>query len=201
MRKAFSVLVLFAAVAAIARAESPPADRDAIIADLERTQAALADATRGLTPEQWAFKPAPDRWSVAEAYEHVTLGEEALFGLIQEGLEAPAAPEKEGAAASGEKDAGVQAMVTDRSQRFQAPDFLQPIGRWSLEELQAEFAARRAKTIGFVRDTDADLRAHFIAGPAGELDAAQWFLFLSGHTERHTAQILEVKGDPGFPKE
>jgi len=34
----------------------------------------------------------------------------------------------------------------------------------------------------------------------GMLDAYQWILLLSGHTERHTLQILEVKADPKYPK-
>jgi len=46
-----------------------------------------------------------------------------------------------------------------------------------------------------------DLRERAAMHPFGqEVDAQGWFLFLSGHTLRHTAQILEVKADPGFPK-
>ena len=46
-----------------------------------------------------------------------------------------------------------------------------------------------------------DLRAFAGPHPAFEmLDAYDWLLFLSGHTERHTLQIQEVKADPGFPK-
>ena len=32
------------------------------------------------------------------------------------------------------------------------------------------------------------------------LDAYQWLLFISAHSERHTKQILEVKADPNFPQ-
>ncbi len=32
-----------------------------------------------------------------------------------------------------------------------------------------------------------------------EVDAAQFILLMSAHTERHTAQIEEVKADPKFP--
>ena len=35
----------------------------------------------------------------------------------------------------------------------------------------------------------------------GTLDGYQWLLLLSTHSERHTAQIEEVKADPNFPKE
>jgi hypothetical protein len=32
------------------------------------------------------------------------------------------------------------------------------------------------------------------------LDGYQWLLLLSAHTERHTAQIAEVKAHTGFPR-
>jgi hypothetical protein len=35
----------------------------------------------------------------------------------------------------------------------------------------------------------------------GPLDAYQWILLISAHSERHTKQIEEVKADPNFPKE
>jgi hypothetical protein len=32
------------------------------------------------------------------------------------------------------------------------------------------------------------------------MTAYQLLLMLSGHTERHTEQLLEVKASPGYPK-
>jgi hypothetical protein len=32
------------------------------------------------------------------------------------------------------------------------------------------------------------------------MDTYQWILMLSAHSERHLAQLLEVKADPNFPK-
>ena len=34
----------------------------------------------------------------------------------------------------------------------------------------------------------------------GSIDAYDWILMLAAHTERHTAQIKEIKADPNFPK-
>lgn len=187
------------AVAAAAHTQTAQADREAMLAHLQKTKKALQDATKGLSPAQWNFKPAPDRWSIAETYEHITLGESFLLDLIQKGISTPATPDKQ-IADPAEKDLQVQTMVVDRSQKFQAPDPLQPTGRWTIEQMRQEFAARRAKSIDFVRSAPQNFRAHILPGPAGELDAVQWIYFLSGHTERHTAQILEVKADPNFPK-
>jgi hypothetical protein len=32
------------------------------------------------------------------------------------------------------------------------------------------------------------------------MDAYQWLLLNAAHCKRHTAQILEVKADPNYPK-
>lgn len=46
-----------------------------------------------------------------------------------------------------------------------------------------------------------DLRDHFMDHPVFKtLDTYQWILLTSAHMRRHTAQILEVKADPNFPK-
>lgn len=193
------VLALAFGAAAQDGATTAPADREAMLAHLQKTKKGLEDATKGLSPEQWQFKPAPDRWSIAEVYEHITLGETFLLDMIQKGAQAPATPEKKIAAAQ-EKDAQIQKMVTDRSRKFPAPEPLHPTGRWSVDEVKKEFAARRAKTVDFVKNNPSDLRAQFMAGPGGELDMVQWVFYLSGHSERHTAQILEVKADANFPK-
>lgn len=199
MRKAALVCFVVLAMAAVAQAQVSKADRDAMLDHLNKTKKELNKATKGLSAAQWSFKPAPDRWSVAETYEHITLSEELLFGLIEKMAQSPAAPEKK-VATAGEKDAKIEQAVTDRSTKFKAPDPLQPTGRWSVEAMKKEFAARRRKTLGFAKNTKEDLRAHFYAGPPGEMDGVQWVLFLSGHAERHIAQINEVKADPNFPK-
>ncbi len=112
-------------------------------------------------------------------------------------------PVAESAAETNQKEEKVLKAVVDRSQKFQAPDPVQPTGRWgTLEEAVQAFLKRRAKTLKYVRSTQEDLRSHVLQNPAvGEMDAYQWWLFASGHTERHTLQIQEVKAHSDFPKE
>jgi hypothetical protein len=58
----------------------------------------------------------------------------------------------------------------------------------------------RERTMEFLTSTPG-LRDHVMDSPLGQpLDAYEWLLFISAHSERHTKQILEVKADPGFPK-
>ncbi len=62
--------------------------------------------------------------------------------------------------------------------------------RWAVAEVAEHLAVSE------------DVIRQMVAGehPAfGNLDAIGWVYFLSGHTERHTLQIEEVKAAPGFP--
>jgi len=52
-----------------------------------------------------------------------------------------------------------------------------------------------------MQNTQDALHDHVMDHPAaGPLDAYAWMLLVSAHSERHTAQINEVKADPKFPK-
>ncbi len=177
-------------------------ERDRLVGHLEQSRRELANATGGLSNAQWNFKPASDRWSIAECYEHIAAVEDFLLDLIAEKvLKTPAQPDKKDAETQRSKDAEILKLVADRTNRAQAPEPLRPVNRYgSLQATQEHFAASRKRTIEFVKSTKEDLRSHFLDHPAiKDLDAFGWFLFLSGHTQRHTAQILEVKALSGFP--
>jgi len=75
MRKALVsglTVVLTVCSAATGNAQDvSPADKDRALAYLESTKKGVVDATKGLSDAQWNFKPAPDRWSIAEVMEHL----------------------------------------------------------------------------------------------------------------------------------
>jgi hypothetical protein len=54
-------------------------DRPYLVSHLEMTQEFVRDATRGLTNEQWLFKPAPLRWSITQCIDHLALIEEYVL--------------------------------------------------------------------------------------------------------------------------
>ncbi len=169
---------------------------------LAETRKNFLESVKGLSEAQWKFKPALDRWSVAEVAEHIAISEETLFGMVtNQIMKSPAAPEKKEAAKGKEKL--LPGMLTDRSSKFQAPEMLKPTNRWASQaELVKAFNASRDKTIAYVKTSQDDLRSHFGAHPVlKDLDAYQWLFLISGHSARHTAQILEVKADPNFPKQ
>ena len=155
-----------------------------------------------LTEAQWNFKAAPDRWSVGEVVHHLTLAEPLLFEMQQKQMGGPAATPEQLAATKG-KDAMIRKGVPDRTQKFQAPEPLQPGKDTSLptqKDILAAFRERRTKTIDYASRTKDDLRNRIGDAPVGPMDGYQWLLFIAAHSERHLAQLREVKADPGFPK-
>jgi hypothetical protein len=174
------------------------ADRKAGQAQLERTRKGVLDATASLSPAQWTFQSAPDRWSVAQVLEHITVTEEALLQYISaDVMKTPAAAPGRDTKAL---DSLVTAAIADRSKKLQAPKELAPTGRWTPEETLRRFQQNRQQTIDYLNHTQ-NLRDHVKESPLGQpLDAYEWLLYISAHSDRHTQQILEVKADPAFPK-
>src|SRR6266446_5219677 len=194
------VLVVILSLAASAWAQSlTQADRDRAVKYLESTRQGVQDATAGLSEAQWNFKPAADRWSVAEVTEHIAAAEDFLMGMITtQVMKAPAQPAGDDVKAI---DDMVVAKVPDRSKKAQAPEPLKPTNRYgSPAGSLKHFTEARAQTEDSLKTHD-DLRDHAIDSPMGKkLAGYEWILFVAGHSERHTKQINEVKADPNFPK-
>ena len=195
-RLALAVLA-FSAIAGAANLTE--AEKKEGLAQLERTRAGVIEATKGLSEAQWKFKPAPDRWSVAEVMEHIALSEDMLFeNTSTKVMSAPAGKADRDPKAGDEM---VLKVIPDRTNKVKAPDPLVPTGRWTPQESLDHFSKGRARTVEYLKSTP-DLRDHVVDSPIGEpLDAYQWLLFTSAHSERHTKQMLEVKADPNFPKQ
>jgi len=165
---------------------------------LEQSRSYLVGATAGLSKKQWNYKASPDRWSPAEIVEHLALSEDFLMGLIKDRvLKSPASNEPRDLRALDDK---VLALVADRTFTAKAPETVAPAGKFASPQkaLQA-LLERRARTLEFLKNTP-DLRAHAADSPLGKMDAYQWLLFISAHTERHTKQLLEALADPKFPR-
>ena len=194
------VLVLASLSAGVARAqELTPADKEHAMQYLESTKKGIEDATRGLSAAQWNFKAGPDRWSVAEVMEHIAAAEDLIRGMIIE-KSMKGGPPEPGRDVKKIDDA-VVAMIPDRSHKAQAPDALKPTNRFASPEGSLKhFLESRVQTEEFLNNTP-DLRQHVTDSPLGmKLDAYEWVLFLTAHSERHFKQMQEVKSDPNFPK-
>ena len=176
-------------------------ERDRAIEYLKETQKDFLSAIEGVSEAQWKFKAAPDKWSIAETAEHIAVTEQTIWDLVSgKIMKSPPAPEK--AAAAKGKDETILTVIPDRSKKAQAPERLQPTGKWATRAaLAKDFETLRGKEIAYVTETKEDLRNHFEDHPfLKTMDAYQWIIFNGAHCKRHTAQILEVKADPNYPK-
>jgi hypothetical protein len=178
--------------------EVTKADRDKLVDHLKKTEAAFLKSIDGVSDAQWTWKSAPDRWSVAETAEHITKAEDMLRGMVEGMMKTPAAPDL--LAKTRGKEEVILKNIPDRSKKATAPEPLVPKGSFASRAALIEaFKAARAKTLAIAGGTT-DLRAYAQPGlPVGEVDAYQFVLFLSAHTERHTKQIDEVKATAGYP--
>jgi len=172
---------------------------------LKLTETAVVGATKGLTEAQWSFKPAPDRWSIAENLDHaVTVQERVLGPILSQLAEAPPPP-------AGwdyqRADSIVIHQFGTRLSRFPSPEFVRPQGSTAPAELLQRLAANYARFV-HILETTPGLRQHAIEAPPLKAiskgvfplaDGYQWILAVAAHTERHVKQMLEVMADSAYP--
>ncbi|HXX19813.1 MAG TPA: DinB family protein [Candidatus Acidoferrum sp.] len=177
-----------------------PAERERAVNYLTQSRDDLLRAVRGLSREQLQFKPAPDRWCVADCLEHLILVENRRIGEgIPAALQQPIDPARR-SAYEGRDDELVR-LVAGRVQRVQAPEPVRPAGRWPHDRLIPEFEAARKRSTDLVTTTQANLRQYLSTHPLfGDLDCYQWLLLIAAHSDRHRTQIEELVASPGFPR-
>jgi DinB superfamily len=200
--KSLSVLALVLLVAMplfAADTSAIHADKEKLVKELERTRDKFLKSVEGLSEAQWNYKAAPEKWSIAQCAEHIAAAESLIRGAVEGGLTKPLADGQDRGALV--KDELIQTMIVDRSRKFSAPEPLIPGGRFGSAAAAVDaFRKERGETLKLAQG-DADFRAHAAQHPGfGMIDTYGWMLFLSGHTERHTLQIEEVKTNADYPK-
>ncbi|HKV95811.1 MAG TPA: DinB family protein [Candidatus Angelobacter sp.] len=183
-----------------------------VAADLEQarqyfafTRKRLEEATAGLSGEQARFKPAPERWSIAEILEHLSIAHDRIMTRIVEQF--PQAPASEPGRDSQTVDALILEKIPDRSMKASAPEFARPTSLVAPAEALDRIFRSYQRLAEFLEST-ADLREHVLEamplrfttnGAHSTADGYQWALIAAAHDERHVRQILEVKASPNYP--
>lgn len=91
-------------------------------------------------------------------------------------------------------------MVTDRQSRAQAPEPVQPTGRFSsLAQGLDEFSRTRARTIEFAQAHSDDLSCYPLEHRRfGPVNGCEMMIIIAGHARRHAEQIRETKAALGI---
>jgi DinB superfamily len=173
-------------------------ERAELIDLLNRSNREFLEAVETLTDQQWSFKQAADRWSIAEISEHIVLSEAALFNNATKNVNGPA--EEKWEATLGKTDI-LRRALTNRSTRVTAPEEIQPKSSMTRAQLMARFKEQRARTLAYAQEAEAALKAHTVVNPFfGPLNGHQWLLYIPLHNLRHNLQIAEVKAASEYPR-
>ncbi len=173
-------------------------DREFALKYLNDTKDDYVKQLTGISDAQLNFRAAEGRWTIAEIAEHITVVEQALFGMMTAPNAARALKCEDVPRIA---DATITLAITNRGTKFTAPEQVRPNGRWkTIPDLLANFEKTRAATIEHIKNNKTDLRATFVQSPMGTIDSMQGMLFIGGHADRHLDQLKEVKADAKYPK-
>ena len=161
--------------------------------DTERT--ALREAVESVPPELRNQQPGADRWSVAQVLQHLLIIEKRIgLGMTKWVTDARASNRGPETETSSVMNSLPLQLITDRSQRRNAPEEVRPSGdidaqsAWvalekSRESLRAAFLSGDGLALSKV------IQPHPVLGP---INLYQWMLFVGSHEMRHTAQVIEI---------
>ena len=168
-----------------------------IYEEIDRTRGRLRSAVEGLSEEQQGFRPAPDRWSVAELCEHLSIVEgnvARLLGRMLGKAEADDGAAREGGAAFAPVSIG-EFVERTRDVKLDAPEAVRPGSTRTLPESLAALAESRA-ALHALRPRLERVDGHALRFPHpawGPLNLYQWLLFVGAHESRHISQIEALK--------
>jgi hypothetical protein len=183
-------------------------DRNFLVDYLVRTQRMYRDEVKGLSSEQWRFKPLPHRWSVAECAEHIILTERWLLSEFREKFARTPEPAyifhwRKPKPLPGDFSPAPRSIrkniyrerIAQETDRSRVDPNRPPEG----DPPEPSLAPR--SRFASPEDAVADLYENYVYPGAGTrlLDGYEYLLRLPAHSERHVAQMREVKGHPDFP--
>lgn len=166
-----------------------------VLSYLDARRNDLQAAVDVVPPDLRNQQPGPDRWSIAQVLDHLTMIDRRVsIGLKKWIRDAQAA----GIGYEGETSSVLNSvpreLIVDRSRKFDAPEEIRP--RSDVDAKTAWAALESAR---------ADLRAAFLEGDGlamaevnqphpvlGPINLYQWVLFVGSHEARHTDQIREI---------
>ena len=166
-----------------------------VIAHLDTHRAALHSAVAAAPASSRAQRPGPNRWSVAEILEHLTLVESRIAKMLVTRLIAARAAgigkETDESPVLPTIDVG---RLLDRSTPITASEAALPGGEQTADVSLASLAKQRDALLLTIREVDGLALSEVTIPHArlGNLNVYQWLVFLGAHEGRHALQIREA---------
>lgn len=166
-----------------------------IFDDIDGTRARLLRSVEDLSAEQQNFRPAPEKWSVAEIFEHLSIVERRVAHLLGSLVEKAEAAGQMRAAAEPFAPVTIAEFVEQtRAQKLNAPENIRPSGASLADSLASLRDSRAALHALRPRVEQTDYAGMRFPHPAwGPLNLYQWLAFVGAHEARHLAQINALK--------
>jgi hypothetical protein len=178
-----------------------------MLAQLEAIKSEGQAVTAGLSDSQFNWRPAKDRWSIAECLQHLNVSVSHSLGAFDRAI---AEGRSKGRTASGPFRYGLFSrwMIASMEPppKFRMGTFpifaLPPGATYGLAEVLAEFRAVRDRLAERVLQADGlDLKRQKAISPVNRLlrrPLGAYFAFVIAHERRHLWQARQVRNTPGF---
>lgn len=169
-----------------------------VIARLDRARAELRAAVDAVPGPLRGRQPGPDRWSVSEILEHLSLVEKRFAAIIamriDEARAAGLGPEQH---PREPLPPNIEQLLVDRANRRSAPEPVQPKGSMDPQAAWNEVERARADLKTTVTSADGLALSQVVHQyPVfGTLTIYQLLEFIAGHEARHSKQIAGLVGE------
>ena len=167
-----------------------------LLAHLDSQHERLRRAVDEIPRDKREVKPSPERWSVAEVVEHLSIVETRIARLftvkLTEARAAGLGRELDESPVVGTIDMD---RLLDRTRRITAAEAALPTGKLDCDAAWAAHEHAREAICMSVRSADG-LAIGEIAHPhpvLGTINLYQWIAFVGGHEARHAAQVMELR--------
>ena len=178
----------------------------ALVAEIRRQTDEILQLAGALEPAEFLWRPHPDKWSVGEHIEHISLTNRPYLSAIDESVRAA---REAGWSGSGPFRGGwigrwfARWLEPPPGKRTRTPDYLEPPPDLDREAVLAELQAVQEATMTSLHAAEgldigrAKIRSPFLK--VLKLPVIQAFEVMFAHTRRHIWLMREVLGNPGFP--
>ncbi|MEK7667666.1 MAG: DinB family protein [Gemmatimonadota bacterium] len=198
------------ALAEVTPEVTAPAEPE-LTANWRRFGEQMADADALVAPlsaEQLTWRPAPDRWSVADCLNHLNVTAEKYLPRIEQMVARGREEELESRGPFRHPFVGtwfVRMLEPPPRRRLRVPGVFAPLPGVEPAALLPEFLRLRTRLRNLVRDADGlDLARLKTSSPAARfftLTLGQCFGALAAHDRRHLWQARQVANHPDFPRQ
>lgn len=174
-------------------------DRQFLLSEMNRTREKMIIETKGLTMEQWHFKPFEDSWSIAQVVEHIGLYERIVLQEAEIACDLPPQPQFYQESTS---DSAYLAWMAEKDPHIASANAI-PLGFMKGKDNLNFFLYGRGLILKYIEETGEDLKAHFTprkSEPNNRRSIHGLFVVHFGHTDRHLRQIERIKANPNYPK-